>query len=44
MSETKLIWRWKRSRIIWKDIVVCHPLSDEETVAEVLEIVVFHNY
>lgn len=44
MSETKLMWRWKRARIIWKDIVVYHPLSDEETVAEVLEVVIFHNY
>lgn len=43
MSEAELIQRWKRARIIWKDIAGYHPLSDEETFAEVLEVVSFHN-
>lgn len=43
MSETELIQKWKRARIIWKDIAGYQPLSDEETLAEVLEVVSFHN-
>lgn len=44
MSETELIQRWKRARIIWTDIAGYHPLAHEEIVAKVLEVVFFDNY
>lgn len=38
MSETELIQKRKRAKIIWKGIAGYHPLSNEETVAEGLEV------